>query len=233
MGFSRQEYWSGLLCPPPGIFLTQGSNPELLRLLHRQAGSLPLGPPGKPHLRGTLVFKNLRSQMRLPGSGLLFFLTSPKLRLGRGKLEGMYTEWWAGRGCRRYLAGQWQLWGLRKGPGCHPWSRVRGVSGAGDPILGRSSGWEGLARREAVGAGRGRSGRHGEQEPPGPVHHETWVRATFLHLFLTADSNLQMRQVRLVELHPAGQPRPEQPGHRPRARPWPQPKGQDISHAQR
>ena len=29
MGFSRQEYWSGLLCCPPGIFLTQGSNPGL------------------------------------------------------------------------------------------------------------------------------------------------------------------------------------------------------------
>ena len=26
MGFSRQEYRSGLPCPPPGIFLTQGSN---------------------------------------------------------------------------------------------------------------------------------------------------------------------------------------------------------------
>ena len=25
MGFSRQEYWSGLPCPPPGIFPTQGS----------------------------------------------------------------------------------------------------------------------------------------------------------------------------------------------------------------
>ena len=86
MGFSRQEYWSGVPCPPPGIFLTQGLNPHLLCLLHRQAGSLPLGPPGKPHLRGTLVFKNLRSQMRLPGSGLLFFLTSPKPRLGRGEV---------------------------------------------------------------------------------------------------------------------------------------------------
>ena len=31
MGFSRQEYWSGLPFPPPGgIFLTQGSNPGLL-----------------------------------------------------------------------------------------------------------------------------------------------------------------------------------------------------------
>ena len=31
-----------------GIFLTQGSNPHLLQLLHWQADSLPLGPPGKP-----------------------------------------------------------------------------------------------------------------------------------------------------------------------------------------
>ena len=29
-----------------GIFLTQGSNPHLLCLLHWQAGSLPLAPPG-------------------------------------------------------------------------------------------------------------------------------------------------------------------------------------------
>jgi len=31
-----------------GIFLTQGSNPSLLCLLHSQAGSLPLAPSGKP-----------------------------------------------------------------------------------------------------------------------------------------------------------------------------------------
>ena len=30
------------------IILTQGSNPHLLCLLHSQAGSLPLVPPGKP-----------------------------------------------------------------------------------------------------------------------------------------------------------------------------------------
>ena len=29
MGFSRQEYWSGLPCPPPGILPTQRSNPPL------------------------------------------------------------------------------------------------------------------------------------------------------------------------------------------------------------
>ena len=31
MEVSRQEYWTGLLRPPPGVFLTQGSN---LGLLH-------------------------------------------------------------------------------------------------------------------------------------------------------------------------------------------------------
>ena len=31
-----------------GIFLAQGSNPYLLCLLHWQAGSLTLVPPGKP-----------------------------------------------------------------------------------------------------------------------------------------------------------------------------------------
>ena len=30
MGFSRQEYWSGLPFPPPRDFLTQGLNPSLL-----------------------------------------------------------------------------------------------------------------------------------------------------------------------------------------------------------
>ena len=47
MVFSRQEYWSGLPCPPPGD-LPQGLNMHLLCLLHWQMGSLPLAPPGKP-----------------------------------------------------------------------------------------------------------------------------------------------------------------------------------------
>ena len=43
MGFSRQDYWSGLTCLSPGdrIRIT-------LCLSHWQAGSLPLVPPGKP-----------------------------------------------------------------------------------------------------------------------------------------------------------------------------------------
>ena len=43
MEFSSQEYWSGLLVPTPGgIFLTEGSNPRILCLLHWLADSLPL-----------------------------------------------------------------------------------------------------------------------------------------------------------------------------------------------
>ena len=48
MGFSRQEYWSGLPFPPKGDLPAQRSNPRLLHLLHCQADSLPLAPPGKP-----------------------------------------------------------------------------------------------------------------------------------------------------------------------------------------
>ena len=47
MGFSRQEYWSGLPCPPPGDLPNLGIEPTSLSLLHWQAGSLPLAPLGK------------------------------------------------------------------------------------------------------------------------------------------------------------------------------------------
>ena len=49
MGFSRQEYWSGLPCLSPGdLPFLQGPNLHLLHLLHWQVGSLPLTPYGKP-----------------------------------------------------------------------------------------------------------------------------------------------------------------------------------------
>ena len=47
MAFFRQEYWSPWHFLLQGIFLIQGSNVCLLGLLHLQAGSLPLVPPGK------------------------------------------------------------------------------------------------------------------------------------------------------------------------------------------
>ena len=47
MGFSRQESCEGCHALLQGIFLTQELNPCLLRLLHWQASSLSLVPPGK------------------------------------------------------------------------------------------------------------------------------------------------------------------------------------------
>ena len=45
VGFSRQEYWSGLLCPPPGNLPHPGIEPWSPAL---QMDSLPAEPPGKP-----------------------------------------------------------------------------------------------------------------------------------------------------------------------------------------
>ena len=44
MGFSRQEYWSELPCPPPGDLLNPGIKPRSSTL---QADSLPSELPGK------------------------------------------------------------------------------------------------------------------------------------------------------------------------------------------
>ena len=69
-----------------GIFLTQGSNPRLLGLLHWQAGSLPPAPPGKPKddrvaaqcPLWSLMTRSMRSALGLLGGGI-------KLRLDEVK----------------------------------------------------------------------------------------------------------------------------------------------------
>ena len=48
MGFSRQDYWSGLPCPPPGNLPDPVIKLASLCLLHWQMRSLPLAPAGKP-----------------------------------------------------------------------------------------------------------------------------------------------------------------------------------------
>ena len=45
MGFSRQEYWSGLLSPSPGALPDPGIEPGSPEL---QTDALPSEPPGKP-----------------------------------------------------------------------------------------------------------------------------------------------------------------------------------------
>ena len=76
MGFSRQEYWSRLPCPPPGEFPDPGT--KLSCLLHWQVGSLPLAPPGKPRIASSFNNSGLDSKESscnvgelgsIPGSG--------------------------------------------------------------------------------------------------------------------------------------------------------------------
>ena len=57
MEFSRPEYWSGLLCPPPGDLPNPGIEPRSPTL---QADSLPAEPPGKPKNTAVGSFSLLR-----------------------------------------------------------------------------------------------------------------------------------------------------------------------------
>ena len=48
LGFPRQEYWRGLLCPPPGNLPNPGIEPRSPTL---QADSLPAEPQFSPNLK--------------------------------------------------------------------------------------------------------------------------------------------------------------------------------------
>ena len=48
MGFSRQEYWSGLPCPPPGALPNSGIKPVSHAFPALQADCLPLNHEGRP-----------------------------------------------------------------------------------------------------------------------------------------------------------------------------------------
>ena len=48
MGFSRQEYWSGLSCPPPGGLPNPGIKAMSPVALEQQVDSLPLSHWGNP-----------------------------------------------------------------------------------------------------------------------------------------------------------------------------------------
>ena len=48
MGFSKQGYWSGLSCPPPGILPNPGIKPASPAAPALQVESLPLSHQGSP-----------------------------------------------------------------------------------------------------------------------------------------------------------------------------------------
>ena len=55
MGFSRQECWSGLPCPPPKDIPDPGMEPTSPVAPALQEDSLPLVPPGKPQVEERLA----------------------------------------------------------------------------------------------------------------------------------------------------------------------------------
>ena len=71
LGFSRQEYWSGLPCPPPGDLPDLGTEPRPLTL---QADSSSSEPPTHPH-QSLVCFwckECLQSPAHQPWHSLLF-----------------------------------------------------------------------------------------------------------------------------------------------------------------
>ena len=54
-GLSRQDYWSGLLFPSPGVLPNPGIKLASLKSLALQMGSFPQAPPGKPLISGYKV----------------------------------------------------------------------------------------------------------------------------------------------------------------------------------
>ena len=59
MGFSRQEYWSGLPCPPPGDLPDPGIEPKSPVVPALQVDSLPLRHWASPWIRITDLKTNL------------------------------------------------------------------------------------------------------------------------------------------------------------------------------
>ena len=62
MGFSRQDYWSGLPFTSPGDLPNPGMEPGSPTL---QGYSLSSGPPGKPTISSTCMLKNLNTKKHI------------------------------------------------------------------------------------------------------------------------------------------------------------------------
>ena len=89
MGFSRQEYWSGLPFPSPGDLPNPGIEPRSPTL---QADDLTSAPPGKPEdgIKGMCcAVLSLFSRVRLCNS----MDHSPPGSSGHGVLQARILEW--------------------------------------------------------------------------------------------------------------------------------------------
>ena len=90
VGFSRQEYWSGLLYPPPGDLPDLGIQPTSLTSPELAGGSSPLEPPGKPDVanESETKVKVTQSCPTLCGPGQNSGMGSPLLLQGIFPTQG-------------------------------------------------------------------------------------------------------------------------------------------------
>ena len=93
MRFSRQKYWSGFPCPPPGDLPDPGIKPASLKspaLTGRFFTTLPLAPPGKPlwHLHVHINTENIHLRNRSITDGQVFTIASLHFSHRRSGLHG-------------------------------------------------------------------------------------------------------------------------------------------------
>ena len=91
MGFSRQEYWSGLPFPPPGELPDPRIEPRSPAL---QVDSLPLSLWGSPmyicafYIEGVRIFSSLRNPLRSNGTRFENVHSRPTLKEGAWNVAG-------------------------------------------------------------------------------------------------------------------------------------------------
>ena len=97
-GFFRQEYWSGLPCPPPGDLSNPGIEPRSPTLW---VDSSPSEPPGKPKNIGMVSLSLLQG------------IFQPRNWTSVSCIEGGYFSSWATREAQSLALGLFN-WGMCK-----------------------------------------------------------------------------------------------------------------------
>ena len=113
MGFSRQEYWSGLPFPSPGDLPDPGIKPRSPAL---QADTLPSEPPGKPvlFLCAPIIRDNIHSVCFMyQAYSILYALVTCRTQLTARPLNLLFLSFWREE--------SWDTWILRNLPKVINW----------------------------------------------------------------------------------------------------------------